>query len=101
MPPGIDEEDGDALERDELEAPGWGNVVARTMSPTIGTDRAIIAAWQNLDVKDIAAAMFTPVHRGVNETTLRLNPIQDRLEQHIVLLRLRWVCLGRRLSCQT
>jgi hypothetical protein len=83
--PGIDEEDGQAPQGDELEAPGGQRVVAGAGSLTPRAPRLAIGAAMQLDLQMQPPGRFPEPHGAVYEAGLRLQPIQDSLELHPVL----------------
>jgi hypothetical protein len=89
---GVEEEHKDPPERDELKAALGKCVVARPRLAAAGTNGTAPSAWPDIDIESDCASSFMPSNVSVNKTPLRLDPIQDRLDQHPVFLCLDGFC---------
>src|SRR5882672_1149726 len=91
--PGKHEKDLDAPQRDELE-PAWlQGIVARAALPALRTHRPAQGTGANLDFHTHPLRRFNEPGLCVDETRLLLQPVQDSLQSHPVLLRVAgWVC---------
>ncbi|BCR04006.1 hypothetical protein DESUT3_10750 [Desulfuromonas versatilis] len=85
---GIDEKDGDAPQRKELKTSGRHRVVAGGASPATRADRPAAVPGPNIDIKDRGFSRFPPAGRTVSKTSMLLDLIQDRFDQHPGSLRL-------------
>src|SRR6185369_7770945 len=82
----VQKEHCDPPQRHELEAPHRQCVIAGAGDAADGTHGSPILAWTYLYLKDRSLLSFLPFNGAIDKTRMQLHPIQDRLEQHPVLL---------------
>ena len=85
-PHGIQEKYCDSPQRDELESAHWQRVIAGAGKAAAGTDWPPVFARPYFNFKDRLLLLLYKSCGGIYKTMMQLNPIQDRLEQHPVLL---------------
>lgn len=85
-PHGVEEEYGDAPQGNELEAALGKNVIPGSTSAATRTGGSTSFPSPDFNLKDPAAPTFAPTDRPVDKTSVQLDPIEDRLKQHPVLL---------------
>ena len=85
-PKGIKEENQYPPKGNKLESTLRQTVIARSSATAPRTHRLSIVSGPNLDVQDQPVPFLVKTNRPVHKTRLLLDPIQDNLELHPVLL---------------
>src|SRR5262249_45050119 len=79
-PQGVDEEDGDAPQRHELEAPGRQAVVAGPLPAAAGADRPTVGPGLHGNLEGQAALTAAESGGTVGKGLVRLHAVEDSLQ---------------------
>lgn len=85
-PNGIQEENGDASQRNKLKVPGLQGIVAGGGIAANRIKRTAALVRSDFDFKKQSCCLFNQMDGAKHKTMMKLNPIQYSLKQHPVFL---------------